>query len=41
MRDRYAFEGKPLEWPRWSNWAVIAIVLGSIATIAATLNDIW
>jgi hypothetical protein len=41
MRDRYAFEGKPLDWPAWSTWAVIAIVLSAIATIAATLNDIW
>jgi len=41
MGDLRVFEGKPLEWPSWSTWAVVAIVLGSIATIAATLNDIW
>jgi hypothetical protein len=41
VSDRYVFEGKPLEWPAWSTWAVIAIVLSSVATIAATLNDIW
>jgi len=28
-------------WPRWSNWALIAIVLTSILTIVATLNDIF
>jgi len=41
VSDRYVFEGKPLERPAWSTWAVIAIVLSSVATIAATLNDIW
>jgi hypothetical protein len=30
-----------LEWPQWSTWALIAIVLSSILTIAATINDIW
>jgi hypothetical protein len=28
-------------WPKWSNWALIAVVLTSILTIAATLNDIF
>jgi hypothetical protein len=32
---------KQLEWPRWSTWAAVLIVLTSAATIAATLNDIW
>jgi hypothetical protein len=41
MGDPHVFEGKPLDWPSWSTWALVAIVLGSIATIAATLNDIW
>jgi hypothetical protein len=41
MGDRSAFEGKSLHWPAWSNWALIAIVLGSLLTIFATLNDIW
>jgi hypothetical protein len=30
-----------LEWPRWATWALIAVVLTSLLTIAATLNDIW
>lgn len=28
-------------WPSWSNWALLAVVLTSILTIAATLNDIF
>lgn len=30
-----------LEWPGWATWAVVFIVLTSVLTIAATLNDIW
>jgi len=41
MGDPHVFVGIPLVWPSWSTWAVVAIVLCSIATIAATLNDIW
>lgn len=26
--------------PRWQGWAVVAVLLGCIATIAATLYDI-
>jgi len=40
--------GKPTEtrdeaigWPAWANWALVAILVSAIATIAATLNDIW
>jgi hypothetical protein len=32
---------KQLEWPRWSSWAAVFVVLTCAATIAATLNDIW
>ena len=28
-------------WPAWSNWALLAVVLTSVLTIAATLNDIF
>jgi hypothetical protein len=30
-----------LDWPKWSSWALFAVVLSSLLTIAATLNDIW
>ena len=33
--------GKAIEWPSWATWALIAILLSSVATVAATLNDIW
>jgi hypothetical protein len=29
------------DWPGWSKWVLIAVVLASLLTIAATLNDIW
>jgi hypothetical protein len=28
-------------WPRWASWALIIVVVTSLITIAATLNDIW
>jgi len=28
-------------WPAWSNWALLAVVVTSLLTIAATLNDIF
>jgi hypothetical protein len=28
-------------WPWWSNWALLAVALTSLLTIAATLNDIF
>jgi len=34
-------KAKKLEWPWWSTWAAVFIVLTCVATIAATLNDIW
>lgn len=30
-----------IEWPRWATFALVATVLTSILTLAATLNDIW
>jgi hypothetical protein len=29
-----------LAWPRWANWALALVILTSLLTIAATLNDI-
>jgi hypothetical protein len=29
-----------LAWPWWSAWALIGVVVTSLLTIAATLNDI-
>jgi hypothetical protein len=29
-----------LSWPWWASWALLAIVIASVATIAATLYDI-
>jgi hypothetical protein len=28
-------------WPKWATWALILVVLTSLLTIAATINDIW
>jgi hypothetical protein len=28
-------------WPRGSTWALVAVVLTTLLTIAATLNDIF
>ena len=30
-----------LAWPWWATWALVAVVVTSLATIAATINDIW
>jgi len=30
-----------LDWPQWCTWALIAIVVSSVVTIGATINDIW
>jgi len=30
-----------IEWPRWANLALVVIVLTSVTTIVATINDIW
>jgi hypothetical protein len=29
-----------LDWPWWASWALIAVVISSLVTVAATLNDI-
>jgi hypothetical protein len=28
-------------WPAWATWALIAVILTAILTVAATINDIW
>jgi hypothetical protein len=33
-------ETKRLSWPWWAPWALLAVALTSVLTIAATLNDI-
>jgi len=30
-----------LLWPAWATWALAAVVVTSLVTIAATINDIW
>jgi hypothetical protein len=30
-----------LEWPAWATWALVAVIVSSIVTVAATINDIW
>ena len=32
---------KPLDWPRWSTWTLVAVLVTALITIAATLNDIF
>ena len=32
---------RQLEWPKWSNLALVAIAATAVLTIAATINDIW
>jgi hypothetical protein len=34
-------EMRQLEWPKWSSFTLLAIVLTSLVTLAATINDIW
>jgi hypothetical protein len=29
-----------LSWPWWSTWVLLAVVITSLLTLAATLNDI-
>jgi hypothetical protein len=33
-------ETERLSWPWWAPWALLAVALTSLLTIAATLNDI-
>jgi hypothetical protein len=30
-----------LLWPRWATWALIGVLVTSLITVAATINDIW
>ena len=30
-----------MAWPAWATWALVAVDLTSLVTIAATINDIW
>jgi hypothetical protein len=30
-----------IAWPTWATWALVGVILTSIVTIAATINDIW
>ena len=30
-----------IDWPNWATWSLIAVVITSLVTIAATFNDIW
>jgi hypothetical protein len=30
-----------IDWPKWANLALAAVVATLLVTIAATLNDIW
>jgi hypothetical protein len=32
---------RELLWPKWASWALVAVMLTSLLTIAATINDIW
>ena len=33
-------ETRKLSWPWWSSWVLLAVVVTSILTVAATLYDI-
>jgi hypothetical protein len=30
-----------LLWPKWASWALVAVIITCLLTIAATINDIW
>ncbi len=34
-------EQPKLLWPTWATVALIAVIVTTLVTIAATLNDIW
>jgi hypothetical protein len=36
-----AIPARDLPWPRWATWALVAVVVSSLVTIAATFYDIW
>jgi hypothetical protein len=33
-------ETRRLSWPWWAPWALLAVALSSLLTVAVTLNDI-
>jgi hypothetical protein len=33
-------ESRQLSWPWWAPWALLAVAITSVLTVAATLNDI-
>jgi hypothetical protein len=33
--------GPVMSWPTWATWAFVAVIVTSLVTIAATINDIW
>ena len=39
--DAYRIQGNRLDWPQWATVSLVLVVLTSILTVAATLNDIW
>ena len=32
---------RQLEWPKWSFYTLLGVVLTALLTVAATINDIW
>jgi hypothetical protein len=32
--------GPALDWPAWATWALLAVIVSAIVTVAATINDI-
>ena len=30
-----------LDWPKWATWALVAVLVSALVTIAASINDIW
>jgi hypothetical protein len=44
MRGRFRRmdrEPRPMPWPSWATFAVAAVIVTCLVTIAATINDIW
>jgi len=33
-------DGQKLSWPWWASWALVAVFVTSVVTVAATLYDI-
>jgi hypothetical protein len=36
-----AAKQEKLAWPAWSTWALLAVIVSALVTVAATVNDIW